>query len=156
MIIEGKWVLSCYILFPGQKYLPRLAESRPLIQGQPLYCQSSSPSKYFCLNDGYRYLQLLLPPCTYHNYIFACVFQEIKPKGGETGQTKTTQKEEVMLQKKWRVNGYGVLQKSPLSPAKMGLWKLSFWGLPIQIRHSDKDYQFEEGRVEKEVNLIHL
>ena len=89
------------MLFPSQKYLPRLAESHPLIRGQSLYCQSSLPSKYFCLNDGYRYLQLLLPPCTYHNYIFACFFQEIKPGGGEAGQTKTIQKEEVMLQKKW-------------------------------------------------------
>jgi hypothetical protein len=121
MIIEGKWVLSCYMLFPGQKYLPRLAESHPLIRGQPLYCQSSLPSKYFCLNDGYRYLQLLLPRCTHHKYIFACVFQEIKPKGGETGRTKTIQKEEVMLQKKWGANLYGVFQKSLLSPAKMKL-----------------------------------
>ena len=87
MIIEGKWVLSCYMLFPGQKYLSRLAESHPLIRGQPLYCPSSLPSKYFRLNDGYRYLQLLLPRCIHHKYIFTCVFQEIKQKGDETGQT---------------------------------------------------------------------
>ena len=81
-----KWVeiLILYMLFRGRKYLSNLDGFRPvLIRGRPLYCQSSSPSTAFWLNCGRKYLQLLLSQCIYPNHIFACVYQEIKPKGGE-------------------------------------------------------------------------
>lgn len=83
VIIEWVWILSCYILSPDQKYLPGLANSRPLIQEQLFYGQSISPCKLSRLNGEYRYLQLLLSLCIYPSYIFACVCQEIKSKGGE-------------------------------------------------------------------------
>jgi len=83
VVIEGVWILFCYTLFPDRKYRSGVAEFHPLIRGQPLYGQSSSPCKSFCLNGEYRYLQLLLPQNTYHRSIFASICQEIKPEGGE-------------------------------------------------------------------------
>jgi len=61
-------VLSLCMLFPGRKYLSRIANFHPLIREQSFYCQSSSPCKPFRLNAEYKYLQLLLPCCTYHGY----------------------------------------------------------------------------------------
>jgi len=83
VIIEWVWILFCYILFPDRKYRSGLAEFHPLIQGQPLYDQSSSPCKSFHLNGEYRCLQLLLPQNTFHRCIFACIYWEIKLKGDE-------------------------------------------------------------------------
>jgi len=83
VIIEWVRILFCCILFPNRKYRSGLAELHPLIRGQPLYDQSSSPCKSFRLNGEYRYLQFLLPQNTYQKSIFACICQEIKPKGGE-------------------------------------------------------------------------
>ena len=65
VIIEGVRVLSCYMLFPDRKYLPGLANPRPLIQGQLFYSLSTSPYKLSCLNCEYRYL--LLSECIYPN-----------------------------------------------------------------------------------------
>jgi hypothetical protein len=83
VITERTWVLSWYMPSPDRKYLRGLTEFYPLIRGQPLYDQSTSPCKSVRLNGEYRYLQLLLPQNTYHRYIFACVCQKIKSKGGE-------------------------------------------------------------------------
>jgi len=80
--VVNEWVLSSYMLFPGQKYLSGFADFHPLIREQSYYCQSSSPSKSFRLNAGYRYLRFLRPWYTFRD-IFTCIFQEIKPKGGE-------------------------------------------------------------------------
>ena len=38
VIVEGGWVLFWYMLFPDQKYLPRLTGFHPLIREQPFYC----------------------------------------------------------------------------------------------------------------------
>ena len=77
------WALSSYMFSLDRKFLPGLPNARPLIQGQLFYGQSTSPYKLSCLNCEYRYLQLLLSLCIYPSYIFACVCQEIKSKGGE-------------------------------------------------------------------------
>jgi len=84
VVTEGIWVLSWYMLSPDRKYRSGLAEFHPhIIRGQPLYDQYSLPCKSFRLYAEYRYLQLLLSQYIYPNYIFACVYQEIKSKGGE-------------------------------------------------------------------------
>ena len=87
MIFEWVWILFCYTLFPDRKYRSGVTGFHLLIQEQPLYDQSTSPCKSVRLNGEYRCLQLLLPRCIHHKYIFTCVFQEIKQKGDETGQT---------------------------------------------------------------------
>ena len=79
----GIWVLSWYMLSPDRKFLPGLSNPRSLIQGQLFYGQSTSPYKLSRLNCEYKYLQLLLSQCIYPKYIFACVYSEIKPRGGE-------------------------------------------------------------------------
>ena len=83
VIVEQVRILLSYMLFPERKCWSGLVETYRLIRGQPFYCQSSSHSKSLCLNDGYRYLQLLLPRITHHRRIFSCICQEIKPKGGD-------------------------------------------------------------------------
>ena len=113
MIFEWVWILFCYMLFPDQKYRSGVAGFHLLIQEQPFYDQSTSPCKSVRLNGEYRCLQLLLPQNTYHKYILKSICQEIKPKGDETGQTKTIQKEEVMLQKKWGAKIFTGCCKSP-------------------------------------------
>lgn len=83
VITERTQILSWYMPSLDRKYLPGLTEFYPLIRGQPLYDQSTSPYKLSCLNCEYRYLQLLLPQNTYHKYIFTSICQEIKSKGGD-------------------------------------------------------------------------
>ena len=77
------WVLSWYILFPGQKYLSSIVVFHSLLPERPFYCQSSLPCKPFYLNFGYRCLQLLYPWCTYHKYISHIFIIKSNSKGGE-------------------------------------------------------------------------
>jgi len=77
------WVLSWYILFPGQKYLSSIVVFHSLLPERPFYCQSSLPCTPFYLNFGYRCLQLLYPWCTYHKYISHIFIIKSNSKGGE-------------------------------------------------------------------------
>jgi len=114
VIFEWVWILFCYMLFPDRKYRSGVTGFHLLIQEQPLYDQPTSPCKSVRLNGEYRGLQLLLPQNTYHKFILKSICQEIKPKGGETGQTKTIQKEEVMDQKKWGAKSLRGVAKVPV------------------------------------------
>ena len=72
------WALSSYMFSLDRKFLPGLPNARPLIQGQLFYGQPTSLCKLSRLYCEHKYLQLLLS-----QYIFTCVCQEIKSKGGE-------------------------------------------------------------------------
>jgi hypothetical protein len=144
MITKRLEILFSDMPFRGRKYLSRLDCFHPLIRGQLFYSQSISPYKLSRLNCKYRYLQLLLSQCIYPNHIFTCIYQEIKPKGGEpltlTGKNPNTGKisnafqvGEVILLALVRVKGIcltlkimnrnGNVFQTPLIQESEGKWK---------------------------------